>query len=192
MMIAIDRYVPDWRNLRIHESSPGARGLSLAIQDEAKHYIPTQYFPGIESGQFHQGIRCENIEQQSFADASFDLVITQDVMEHVFHPDQAYREISRTLKQGGYHIHTTPIYKSMVKSERRAELRDGEIVHLAEPEYHGNPVGDGRALVTFRYGYDLPELIASWSPFAVELWRPHDKTNGLVAEFLEVLICRKI
>ena len=32
-----------------------------------------------------------------------------------------------------------------------------------KPEYHGNPVSDKGALVTFHYGYDLPELIREWS-----------------------------
>lgn len=192
MMVALERYAPNWRKLKVHESSPAERGFSPAVKSACPGYIATQFFPGIPGGTIHGGVQCENIEDQTFADCAFDVVLTQDVMEHVFKPDLAYKEIARTLKPGGLHIHTTPIYKGLVKSERRAELRDGEIVHLAEPEYHGNPVGDGRALVTFHYGYDLPTLIASWAPFAVEVLRIHDPSQGIVAEFLEVIICRKL
>jgi hypothetical protein len=81
-------------------------------------------------------------------------------MEHVFHPQQAYQEICRTLRPGGYHIHTTPIYKHLVQTEQKAILEhDGQITYLVEPEYHGNPTNGEGALVTFHYGYDLAELI---------------------------------
>ena len=44
------------------------------------------------------GYRCEDIERQTFADETFDLVISQDVMEHVFRPDLSYRQIYPTLR----------------------------------------------------------------------------------------------
>jgi len=191
-MVVLERHRPDWRNLAIHESSPGARGLSSVLKMECPSYVPTQYFSDVPGGTFHGGMRCENLEHQTFSDASFDLVITQDVMEHVFHPDIAYREIARTLKSGGLHIHTTPIYLDHAKSSRRAEIKDGKIVHLFDPEYHGNPIGDGRALVTWYFGRDFPKLISGWAPFAVEIVRFNDATQGLVAEFLDVIVCRKL
>jgi 2-polyprenyl-3-methyl-5-hydroxy-6-metoxy-1,4-benzoquinol methylase len=52
-------------------------------------------------------------------------VITQDVMEHVFDPHHAFKEIARTLKPGGLHIFTTPIY-GMPRSRVRARVRDGQ------------------------------------------------------------------
>jgi len=61
-------------------------------------YTPTQFYPNAPRGAYRDGVRCEDLEQQTFDDESFDLVITQDVMEHIFHPDRAYREIWRTLK----------------------------------------------------------------------------------------------
>jgi len=111
----------------------------------------------------------------------------------VFHPDKAHREIWRTLKPGGLHIHTTPIYKHRVVSERRASLEpDGTITHHAEPEYHGNPVDPEGSLVTFHYGYDLADLIAEWTPFDVEIRRFNERSTGIVAEFSEVIVCRKV
>lgn len=192
LMVMIDRLAPNWRAARIHESSPATRGVSVVLQNECPNYIPTQFFPDIPPGALHQGVRCENLEQQTFRDNEFDLVVTQDVMEHVFDPAAAYREIYRTLKPGGLHLHTTPIYKQRVETECRAKLAaDGQIQHLAEPEYHGNPIDNSGSLVTFHYGYDLHELIAQWTPFSVEIVRFHDRRSGIVAEFSEVLVCRK-
>ena len=89
----------------------------------ADSYPRPRLYPGTSRGAYRDGLRCEDLEQQTFDDESFDLVVAQDVMEHVFHPDRAYREIWRTLKPGGLYIHTTPIYKkNRVTSERRASL----------------------------------------------------------------------
>lgn len=43
-----------------------------------------------------------------FADASFDTVLCTEVIEHVPNPAQAFAEISRVLKPGGYLLLTTP------------------------------------------------------------------------------------
>lgn len=189
LMKVVRELVPDWRERTIHESSPGGRGASVVLARDCPGYLASQYFPGAEPGSFRGAVRSENLERQTFADATFDLVITQDVMEHVFDPAAAYREIHRTLKPGGMHIHTTPIYKDLVRSERRAALNDdGSVQHISEPEYHGNPIDDSGSLVTFHYGYDIADLIAEWTGADVEIRRYNDRTSGIVAEFSEVIV----
>jgi len=64
--------------------------------------------------------RCENLEALTFANESIDLHITQDVMEHVFHPSKVFKEIARTLKLGGAHIFTVPIVNKHMPSILRA------------------------------------------------------------------------
>jgi SAM-dependent methyltransferase len=191
-MLVLDRLRPSWRSLRIHESSPAARGVSVLLLRDCPKYIPTQFFPNVAKGQRHGGIRCEDLEAQTFADESFDLVVTQDVMEHVFRPDQAHREIYRTLRPGGLHIHTVPIYSELEHTERCAVLADdGSVVHLSTPEYHGNPIDASGALVTHRYGRDLPDLICKWAKFSVEVVRFNDRYHGIVGAFTEVVVCTR-
>ena len=72
----------NWRGLHIHESSPVERGTSL----DAGAYAPSQYFPGVASRGLHGGIRCEDFEHRTFKNGSLDVIITQEVMEHVFDP----------------------------------------------------------------------------------------------------------
>lgn len=193
LMQVLRELAPGWKARAIHESSPAGRGASVVLARDCAAYVATQFFPDTPRGADRDGVRCEDLERQTFDDESFDLVVTQDVMEHIFHPDRAYREVWRTLKPGGLYIHTTPIYKDRVTTDRRAAIGpDGTVTHLAEPEYHGNPVDPKGSLVTFHYGYDLADLIAEWTPFEVEIRRFHQRRSGIVAEFSEVIVCRKV
>ncbi len=183
---------PNWRELTLHESSPADIGASRLFAKECPGYTATQFFPGAELGSLINGVRCENLEKQTFPDETFDIVITQDVMEHVFNPDLAYKEVWRTLKNGGAYIHTFPIHKNLIKSIRRASIDDnGAIRHLVSPSFHLNPISEHGSLVTWDYGYDIGDLIASWAPFDVEIRRFNSHSEGIVAEFSEVIICRK-
>ncbi|WP_284534709.1 class I SAM-dependent methyltransferase [Nocardioides sp. T2.26MG-1] len=192
LALVLSRAFPNWRQSRIHESSPGDRGISPKLRQECAKYVPTQFFPRDELGAIIGGVRNENLERQTFPDGVFDLVISLDVMEHVGDPDKAMREIARTLAPGGAYVFTAPTYEGKSRSERRARyLPDGTAEHLAEPEYHGNPISDDGALVTFHYGYDLPELIHQWSGLDVEVVRFHDHHHGLIGTMTEVYACTK-
>ncbi len=41
----------------------------------------------------------EDLENQTFQNESFDIVITQDVMEHIYDPGKAFAEVARTFKK---------------------------------------------------------------------------------------------
>lgn len=191
LALVLSRCFPTWRDLAIHESSPVLRGISAKMKRECSQYVASQHYAGDKLGKSIRGFRNEDLEAQTFADRTFDLVVTQDVMEHVNRPDEAMREIARTLKPGGGYLFTVPTYKDHLISERRAMFKpDGTIECEGVPEYHGNPVDDQGSLVTFRYGYDLPELIYRWSGMNVEVTRFHDHYHGLIGEFTEVYLAR--
>ncbi len=124
LMWCLEQFFPNWRELAIHESSPVARGASAKLQRQAKHYLPTQYYPGFPAGQVHpSGFRCEDLQRQTFPDAAFDLVVTQDVMEHVLDPGRVFAEIARTLRSGGAHVFTVPLVNKGNLSRVRAARR---------------------------------------------------------------------
>jgi SAM-dependent methyltransferase len=193
LTLALKRLVPDWRDKKIHESSPVPRGFTLQLRRECKGYVATQYFPDAPNGEIIRGFRNENLECQTFPDESFDIVMSLDVLEHVNEPQQALKEIARTLVSGGYCIFTAPTYVGKMKSERRACIHaDGtEEILVGAAEYHGNPVNAKGALVTFHYGYDLPELIFQWSGMSVEVHRFYDPFHGIIGPMTEVYVCRK-
>lgn len=195
LALVLNRLLPHWRHLQVHESSPANRGISLKMRRECPGYVGSHFHPDRPFGTMVGGFRNENVEQQTFADDSFDLVVTLDVFEHVFEPGRMIREIHRTLRPGGWYLCTFPIRKYQVENckPRVRRSTDGTLVHLVDkPEYHGNPISGDGALVTFDYGYDIHSLISYWAPFEVEISRFSNRRAGILGEYTEVIACRKI
>ena len=191
-MRTIDAYYPDWRNLIMHESSPIDRGASRRLSQECHHYIPSQFFPDQQPGSMTGGYRCENLEALTFEDESVDLHITQDVLEHVFHPAEVFKEIARTLKPGGAHIFTVPLINQSNPSRVRAQAgTDGRITHLQPPIYHSNPVSAEGSLVTVDWGFDICRHIHEACGLFTHRVCFDDVSQGLRAEYLDVLITTK-
>ncbi|WP_415375386.1 class I SAM-dependent methyltransferase [Patiriisocius sp. Uisw_017] len=191
LMQIIDENYPNWRALEIHESSPGDRGHSVKLKDQANHYTPTQFFLNIELGSFHQGIRCEDLEQQTFGDNVFDLVITSDVMEHIYDPEKAFKEIHRTLKPGGAHIFSVPIINKHKPTQVWATKgKNGEPNFLFEPEWHGNPVDKKGSPVTMHRGFDIVNFIENCTDTKAEIIYKDDLSFGIRAEYIEIIVAK--
>ena len=191
LMVAIESYFPEWREAVIHESSPGNRGASLRLSKECSNYIASQYFQKQTPGSMVGNVRCENLESLSFDDNSVDLHVTQDVLEHIFHPYKAFKEIARTLKPGGMHICSVPIVNKDKPSRLRARIEKNDIVYLVPEQYHGNPVGDGRALVTVDWGFDICRHIFEASGLFTTILYIDDLSKGIRAEYIEILVTIK-
>ncbi len=192
LMVVIERYFPDWRSLTIHESSPAKRGASKRLAQGCPRYVASQFFPGIEPGSVVGDVRCENLEALTFPDASVDLHVTQDVLEHVFHPSKVFREIARTLKPGGAHVFTTPLVNKDKASKPRARIgEDGQISHIEPPVYHANPISDEGSLVTVDWGYDICQAIFESCGLFTHLVYIDDLSMGIRAEYIEVLVTLK-
>jgi SAM-dependent methyltransferase len=188
VQLILDTFFTGWENKIIHESSPA----STMISQYCSNYSSSQYFPGSPPGTMVHGVRCENIEALTFDENSIDIFITQDVLEHVFHPDRAIQEIMRVLKPGGVHLFTTPKARNVQETQHRArQEEDGSVTHLYDPEYHGNPVGDGRALVTFLFGSDFEDLLSEWSGRTAQVFHTKDRSKGIDAMFNEIFVLRK-
>jgi SAM-dependent methyltransferase len=185
--LTLDRCFPSWEQASIHESSPS--------NDFIRRYCPRYswsfFFDGVPLGEEYQGSRCENLEELTFADETFDLFVTQDVLEHVFHPDRAVKEIMRVVKPGGAHVFTTPKHKALRRTIQRATLDGDTTVHMLEPQYHGNPIGDGRALVTWDYGDDFEVRLWEWCGYPTLTYIFRDRQFGIDGEYLEVFVTRK-
>lgn len=179
--------------LIVHEAAPTPRGITLLLREKAKRYIGTGYFPNVKFGAMVGNLRNEDLEKQTFDSDYFDMVIHLDVMEHLFNPFDALTEIYRTLKAGGFCFFTAPTEHNRFKSQQVAFSEEDKLRIIGEPEYHGNPQRpeDG-ALVTWRYGYDLPLQISRLTPFDdIEVRRYQSASSAVMGYMNEVYILKK-
>jgi len=189
LMTVFNIVAPHWRELTIHESSPYGAS-SKVFEDQCQNYIATHLFKDIPLGSYLDGIRCENIEKMTFHDQCFDVVITQDVMEHVLNPQKAFAEIARILKPGGIHIFTVPFYDGK-KSVIRSVDKDGKISYLHTPRYHGNPIDKQGSLVTVDWGYDIIDFIYSTSGMKTTIYSLLDRSLLSRFKILDVFVSKK-
>ena len=192
LMLIIERQYPEWRNLTIHESSPSSRGASLKLQKGVKNYVASQYYPGKPFGAIIDNFHNQDLENQTFKDESFDIVVTQDVMEHLYNPGKAFKEIARTLKKGGAHIFTVPIINKHKPTEVWAiQGEDGAPVFLKTPEWHGNPVDSKGSPVTMHWGFDIVDFIKESSGLDSTIKHMDSLDYGISGDLLEVIVSKK-
>lgn len=141
----------------------------------------------------------QNLENLTYADGSFDVVITQDVFEHINNPFSAFFEIARILKLGGGHFFTVPIDAPLHKTVSRITIENGVRKAVLPEIYHGNPIDkENGSLVTYDWGNDICELIEECSGMKTSIVEFDKYYNceenirlGLEAYSLYVLVSRK-
>ncbi len=161
-----------------------------------RNYTGSHYFPDEKPGKIINGFRNENIENTTYHDNTFDFVIHEDVFEHIFHPIKAIKEIYRILKVGGKSIFCFPIYENLEKTIVRAKIDEhGEITHILEPDYHGNPIDKEGSLVVYEYGCDIIEIMFNSLPMQKVKWthvNKRDPAMGINGKFLDCFLLEKI
>ena len=184
---------PDWRNLAIHECGAGGAATRKFRRESTRYSSSCYLVPEVPRGDVVGNVSCQDIEDLTFADESFDLVITQDVLEHVLRPDRAVAEIARILRSGGAHVFTVPIYHGR-RSLVRAIPSDSGIEYLLPPDFHGGPMNPERSLVIREWGDDFVDFVAEQSGLSTEVVLLHDRRLGLDSppgNPLQVFISRK-
>ena len=189
-MYVIEQHLPNYRNIAVHESYPGNLGASRKLRARCKDYTPTHYFPADNSDIVGSFLNI-NLQDQNFNNEVFDLVITQDVFEHLPDPKKALLEIQRTLKTGGYFISTIPLVNKFLSTTQKVKLEENQVVFLGESEYHGNPIDGKGSPVFWHYGYDIAGLFTDWSSLSTLIIQINNERLGIEAEFTEILVCHK-
>jgi SAM-dependent methyltransferase len=131
------------------------------ILSRARNHVRTFYEPTEEKGSVRtDGTICQDITSLTFPDESFDLIVSSDVLEHVPLLERAFAESRRVLRRDGVHLFTVP---PRLKTKKRAELVQGNLVHLESPEYHRDPLSRQGILAFWDMGPDLGEVFGSES-----------------------------
>jgi len=135
---------------------------TTALYSWVKHYyqaaVGSEYLgPDRSPGEINfGGIRHESLTGLSFADRSFDFILSFDVLEHIPDYRAAIRECSRILRPGGQMLFSVPFCFEADQHIVRARVReDGGIEHLMDQEYHGDPVNAAGCLCFYHFGWQL-------------------------------------
>ena len=114
----------------------------------------TEYFDGYSSGQYKDGVMCQNLEDLSFESGSIDLVITEDVFEHVREVKKGFQEVHRVLKDGGFHVFSIPFFFFHETKHLFRKEGDEYIPVVLPIEYHGDGIR-GQIPAFHHLGYDM-------------------------------------
>ncbi|MFM7548689.1 MAG: class I SAM-dependent methyltransferase [Cyanobacteriota bacterium] len=94
----------------------------------------------------------------TFTNASYNIVVCNELFEHVQDLELAFCEIARVLRPGGRLVATCPLAfgqeACIVKAE--AVPKSGEIKFIGEPELHGEPIRPDQGSLVYRIpGWDV-------------------------------------
>ncbi len=126
------------------------------------HFVFSEYFPypDLRKGQYFRNILFEDLQDLSFENDYIDIIITQDVLEHVKNPYLAFKEICRVLKPYGIHLFTVPIGFN----ERTFHyFDDKEKPIFNRVVFHGDPLRPNGAKVYTQFGTDIIEILKDFN-----------------------------
>jgi SAM-dependent methyltransferase len=133
------------------------------LQKRLPRLVGCEYLGDVEPGSHRQvngiQVRHETMDALSFVDASQDLMMHFDVIEHVADAGAAFREIHRALRLHGMMVFTCPFYHDLGKNTVRAAVRGGKIHHYLPEAYHGNPLSDKGSFVFIHPSWELIDMI---------------------------------
>lgn len=154
----LERATPFFQWLELHASRHDLIG---------SEYLGHQH----ESGTTIRGIRHEDIMHSSLGTHSVDLIVSNDVFEHVPDPPRAFLECARVLKSGGKMLATIP-FTELDRTTYRARVGEDGVDHLKPAQRHGNPVSEKGSLVFAEFGWDCLDMLreAGFADAWIELY----------------------
>lgn len=146
------------KEILIHEFSNHGAFFKF-LKKEYKNLTTSEYFYGIKPGEYKNMILCQDVQNLSFKNESFEVFTSTEVFEHVQDDVKGFSEVLRCLKPGGHFIFTVPIDSNVKNTLTRAKVVDGEIVHILPPEYHGDHLSNKGILAFRTYGMDIEQKL---------------------------------
>lgn len=142
--------------------------LSPVYQNLAARFpllVSSEYFPGHDFGEIVETaampVRNEDVTRLTFDDSSFEMILCFDVLEHVPDYRAALQEFRRVLCKGGQLVLSVPFSYAQETLVRARINGAGNIEHLVEPCYHGDPLSENGVLSYYDFGMDLLDELAT-------------------------------
>ena len=130
--------------------------FALAFRGRYPRFLGSEYASDEAARRALFPIPAIDILDSGFEDQCFDIVLSNDVLEHVADLDRALEETVRILRPEGRLIATFPFRDGAEATEPKAILEDGQVRYLTTPEYHDNPADpEARSLVFQLPGWDV-------------------------------------
>ncbi len=172
LVSVLRQLVPDLCTKEVYELS--SRGpLVSFLKNNCNKLTCSEYFDSVTPGDYHNEILCQDVQQLTFPDNSFDVCTSTEVFEHVPDDLAGFAEIRRVLRPGGIFLFTVPLFPSPTTVERAQLDENKEIEHLRPPQYHGDPIRGHKPVLVFRdYGKDIRQRILSQGFATAQLLPP--------------------
>jgi hypothetical protein len=120
-------------------------------------YAHSQYRPDLPNGAVlaDRSINV-NLLDIPYDAASFDIIMTSDVMEHVADDAQAHREIHRCLAPQGTYIFTVPFDPCLFGTRRLTQpTGQADLYFVLDEQIHGDPLSNKGIIAHRIYGEQL-------------------------------------
>ncbi len=133
----------------------------------------------------------QDLTALTYPDNSFDLCMSFEDLEHIPDYQSALNELHRVTKPGGHVLLSTPFIVDNLTTLTRATIdADGNIKHLLEPEYHGDPVIPQGILCYYHFGWDLLDAFKKAGFSSVKIVTGYD-TQKLMLDTLLFIMAEK-
>ena len=168
--------------------------LALELRGRCPYFVGSEYAASAEARDRLYPVHIEDLQALSLRTGTFDVVLSCDVLEHVPDIPLCLSEMARILRPGGVMLSTHP-FTWIDTPTVRARLVEGQVEHLMEPEYHGNPAAPTGSLVFTVPGWNILEQCRSAGFAKAEMVMLSSESLGLFSGnrpfLLNVLRARK-
>lgn len=154
----LKKLLPNWEDKKIYELSSRGPFFSF-LHKRASHLTYSEYFDDVTPGSYKGAVQCQDVQELTYANESFDLCTCTEVFEHVPDDIKGFSQIYRVLKPGGLFLFTVPL-SDRKQTVERARLNGGKLIYLERAEYHDDHIlGVGNVLCFRNYGLDIVERL---------------------------------
>jgi hypothetical protein len=182
--------LPEPARLRVY-CPEAVTAFAELLRARFPHFTGSEYLPDPADPR-RQQIPHEDLCALSLPDASVDLVICNEVLEHVYDLEAALRQCLRVLAPGGAFVGTLPFaygqQQNVIKAHHRGQGLDPEVIGI--PELHGNPIDQqGGSLVYQIPGWELLDQLEAIGFHDPAMHAIHSSGYGVVgADIPEILV----